>query len=143
MMRQTLLHAAGRAMVFPSKIDSWLLMLIAMTVLVSLGAAVATLDASSLLAAAIAVLLGALFPLWLFASTDYRVSDGECLVRSGPFRWRIPLDDIEAVRATRNPLSSPALSLDRLEIRYAGGRKIMISPRDRAGFLAAIGWPSA
>ena len=134
-------------MVFPSKIDSWLLMLIAMTVLVSLGAAVATLaqsvDASSLLAAAIAILLGALFPLWLFASTDYRVSDGECLVRSGPFRWRIPLDDIEAVRATRNPLSSPALSLDRLEIRYAGGRKIMISPLDRAGFLAAIGWPSA
>ena len=81
--------------------------------------------------------------MWLFASTDYRVSDGECLVRSGPFRWRIPLDDIEAVRATRNPLSSPALSLDRLEIRYAGGRKIMISPLDRAGFLAAIGWPSA
>jgi hypothetical protein len=37
---------------------------------------------------------------------------------------------------TRNPLSSPALSLDRLHIRYGGSRMgIMISPVNKAVFL--------
>ena len=49
------------------------------------------------------------------------------------------IDDITSVRRTRNPLSSPALSMDRLSIRYGKGRRIMISPADQAGFLEAIG----
>jgi hypothetical protein len=50
----------------------------------------------------------------------------------------VPIDSIEKVEATRSPLSSPALSLDRLRINY-GKRRIMVSPSDRAGFLRAIG----
>jgi hypothetical protein len=42
------------------------------------------------------------------------------------------------VESTRNPASSPALSLDRLLIRYGGGSEIMVSPADKAGFMAAI-----
>ena len=38
-----------------------------------------------------------------------------------------------------NPISSPALSLDRLEISYGSQKKIMISPKDKTGFLQAIG----
>jgi hypothetical protein len=59
-------------------------------------------------------------------------------VACGPFRWKVPIDSIEKVEATRSPLSSPALSLDRLRINY-GKRRIMVSPSDRAGFLRAIG----
>ena len=128
---------------FPSKIDTWLLALVALSVCIALVAAVTVVlqaqDIAALSAAAVAVLLGAFFPVWLFATTNYRVTDEECIVRSGPFRWHIALRDIQEVRPTRNPLSSPALSLDRLEIRYAAGRKLMVSPRDRAGFLTAIG----
>ena len=58
---------------------------------------------------------------------------------AGPFRWKILLDEITSVEETRNPLSSPALSLDRLKICYGNGRHIMISPADTAGFLKAIG----
>jgi hypothetical protein len=43
------------------------------------------------------------------------------------------------VEETRNPLSSPALSLDRLKITYGNGKRIMISPADKIGFLKAIG----
>jgi hypothetical protein len=39
---------------------------------------------------------------------------------------------------TRNPLSSPALSLDRLRIEYGQGRAIMISPADKGPFLRAL-----
>jgi hypothetical protein len=30
------------------------------------------------------------------------------------------------------------MSLDRLEIRYAGGRKLLVSPEDREGFQEAV-----
>ena len=42
---------------------------------------------------------------------------------------------------TRNPLSSPALSLDRLRVTHrasSGERGLLISPADTAGFLAAL-----
>jgi hypothetical protein len=38
-------------------------------------------------------------------------------------------------------LSSPALSLNRLEIRYGNGKRMLLSPQDAAGFLKAIGHP--
>src|SRR4029450_9429711 len=38
----------------------------------------------------------------------------------------------------RNPLSSPALSLDRLRIEVRGARPVLISPADRAAFLADL-----
>ena len=41
---------------------------------------------------------------------------------------------IKTIRPTRNPLSSPAMSLDRLELQFKNGEKIMISPKDKVGF---------
>jgi hypothetical protein len=59
------------------------------------------------------------------------------LVRFGICRQRIPLADIAEVHPTHNPLSSPALSLDRLRVQYGQGffKAVMISPADRNGFL--------
>jgi hypothetical protein len=76
------------------------------------------------------------FILWVLYSTDYTLTRHELIIRSGPFRWTIPLNSIEEVFPTHNPLSSPACSLDRLHIRYRGSRGgIMISPRDKTAFL--------
>jgi hypothetical protein len=53
---------------------------------------------------------------------------------------RIPLGDIVEVRPTRSPLSSPALSLDRLHIRFGEGffKAAMISPADRQELLGEL-----
>ncbi len=54
------------------------------------------------------------------------------------FRWKININDITRIEPTHNPLSSPALSLDRLKIYYMkDGRvaTVMISPKDKEGFL--------
>ena len=74
----------------------------------------------------------------MLRSTRYEVADREVIVRSTPFRWRIEIESIESIRPSRSPASSPALSLDRLEIRYGGGRTLLVSPKDREGFLAAV-----
>lgn len=129
-------------LIFPSKIDRWLLALIAVPLAISVGATVSALlahppfEAVLLIVGLEALVLG--FISWTFRSTRYLVGDREVIVRSGPFRWRIEIATIESVRPSRNPLSSPALSLDRLEVRYGRGRALLISPEDRTGFLDAI-----
>jgi len=59
-------------------------------------------------------------------------------VRSGFFVWRIPLAEITGLESTQDPLSSPALSFDRLRITYGPGKELMISPNDKEAFLQAL-----
>lgn len=128
---------------FRSKIDRWLLVLLIAIMVFEIGVMmIAALqadnprDATILIFAGLGV--GALIA-WLVLSTHYVVEKDSLRIVAGPFRWKVRLDDIHTVEATRNPLSSPALSLDRLKIHYGNGRRIMISPADKAGFLKAIG----
>jgi hypothetical protein len=41
--------------------------------------------------------------------TGHRVTAAEISVRSGSFRWRVPLDAIESVVPSRNPRSPHAV----------------------------------
>ena len=128
---------------FNSKIDRWLLyLLIAIMVFEVVVMGAAALQSSDPLAAT-GLVVTALLIIALIGSlligTHYTVDGNILRVRSGPFRWKVPIDQIESVQPTRSPLSSPALSLDRLQIRYGAGRRIMVSPADRSGFLRAIG----
>ena len=52
--------------------------------------------------------------------------------------WHIAYRDITSVRLSHNPLSAPALSLRRLEIRYGKHAWVLISPRDRDAFIASL-----
>ena len=70
----------------------------------------------------------------------YGIARDDLIIRFGVVRQRIRLDEIREVVPTHNPLSSPALSLDRLAIRtgpsiFSG---TMISPADREVFLATL-----
>lgn len=130
---------------FPSKRDGWLVAVIwiACGVVVSAAALQLVADEAAWSRLALgAVLLGAAaFMLWVLYGTGYRVGEHALHVRAGPFRWRVPLDAIESVTPTRNPLSSPACSLDRLRVGHRtarGERALMISPSDKTGFLDAL-----
>lgn len=127
--------------VYASKVDLWLAALIGVAVLGE-ATAVTALALSPVegrwYLMAIITAVGIVFPIWIFTTTNYQLDEHELTVRSGPFTWRVPLDSITGVKPTRNPLSSPALSLDRLEISYGAGKRIMISPRHRTDFLAAL-----
>ena len=77
--------------------------------------------------------------IWLpIFNTYYLVENNTLIIRSLVFRWKININDITRIEPTHNPLSSPALSLDRLKIYYMkDGRMatVMISPKDKEGFL--------
>ena len=53
-------------------------------------------------------------------------------------RINVPLKEIKSVLPTWNPLSSPALSLDRLAIKRAHGWDVRISPKERNEFLREL-----
>ncbi len=128
---------------FKSKVDRWILVLILVVIVVqvvAVTAAIAEAGEPGMITSLILAMIGIVaLMVWLLLGTHYTVDRGIIRIVSGPFRWKVPVEDITSVRATRNPLSSPALSLDRLSIRYGKRRRIMISPADKAGFLKAIG----
>jgi len=90
------------------------------------------------LTAFLPILLSAGFTLWIWFGTGYTITETHLIIRSAFFSWRYPLAEITRVRPTRNPLASPALSLNRLEIRTRKGLCPLISPADREGFLKLL-----
>src|SRR5687767_1035812 len=54
--------------------------------------------------------------VWLTCPLNYEITASALIVRSGFMRKEILLSSIEEIRPTRNPLSAPAWSLDRLYV---------------------------
>ncbi|OQB11686.1 MAG: hypothetical protein BWY17_03587 [Deltaproteobacteria bacterium ADurb.Bin207] len=103
----------------------------------TLGWALSTHSAVFITVSAISTVFVAAIYIGLVLPIRYGLDATRLVVRFGLVRQQIELNDISSVQPTNNPLSSPALSLDRLQITYGkGGTKtVMISPRDRAQFL--------
>lgn len=81
----------------------------------------------------------AVFLIWLGFSTNYSITDKEILIKSGPIRKSICIKDIKTISSVKNPLSAPALSLDRLEIIYGDQFNIaLVSPEDKQTFIACL-----
>lgn len=125
---------------YRSKVDGWLAAVLVTAAAASVViVAVAGAFESPLFALLVSpiLLLSVGLPVWTLLATRYTFTAEDLDVRCGPFSWRVPLREIRAVSATRNPLSSPALSLDRLRIDY-GHRSIMVSPQDKEAFLKEL-----
>jgi hypothetical protein len=126
---------------FRSKVDGWLVVLLVAGLILPLSFVVLPLVAAGgpkILVPLALLLPVAGFVVWILAATRYTIEGRTLTVRSGPFRWRIEIDAIESVQPSRNPLSSPALSIDRLEIRRGGRLAMLVSPADKAAFLRAL-----
>jgi hypothetical protein len=147
-------------MIYASKIDWWLGVILGVAGFgfCAMGIAAIADAASQPGLPGFASLFG-LLPLalgllicWQLAATRYEIGNSNLILRSGPFRWTIPLEQITQVYSTRDPpphapaftfldyfrANHPALSLDRLRIDYQQGRRTafyLISPEDQAGFL--------
>jgi hypothetical protein len=128
---------------FPSKVDGWLAAILAIAPLVPMTGLFGSRSWTSpevLLPALLGPLFFAAIYGLLVLPMRYGIGRSELVVRHGVVRRRVPLQTIASVSPTRDPLSSPALSLDRLRIA-TGPRprdSILISPADRDGFLALL-----
>ena len=125
---------------YHSKVDAWLVAVMVAALLMTLLAMILALTLAFATAWWIVILVlviwgsafSLLFPLY------YEITSSTLLIRSGWIRREIPLASIQRAFPTHDPLSAPALSLDRLRINYEQGglhRFALISPRDTSSFL--------
>ncbi|OYQ45940.1 hypothetical protein CHU92_01805 [Flavobacterium cyanobacteriorum] len=78
--------------------------------------------------------------VYLFYSIKY-IIDGNILhIKTGLFiSGKINIQDIKSVTKTYNPLSAPALSINRLEIKYGNNYDYaLISPKNREEFVQQL-----
>jgi len=128
---------------FPSKVDWWMAAILILVPLIELGICVMILitdGAEALVWGLIPLVLVALLYVLVVVPIRHGISDRELIIRFGVIRYRVPLEKITEVRPTRSPLSSPALSMDRLAIRTKKGflPQAQISPARREEFLALL-----
>ena len=128
--------------VFTSKIDFWLAFLILGSSLLLILVPVwewmyNNSSIKRILFISLFTMPGAILLLLIFFNVKYSLSDDELFVKNGFSTQSIPLKDIIYIIPTNSMLSAPALSLDRIEIKYEGG-SIVISPKDKEGFYHAI-----
>src|SRR5262249_987884 len=117
---------------YRSKIDWWMVPLLCLPPVASIVVCVSLVVEAKMselpwglggILFVLGIYFGLVFPM------KYGLDDTSLLVRFGVCRQRIPLADVLEVRPTHNPLSSPALSLDRLRIQFGPGpfKVLMIS----------------
>lgn len=128
---------------YPTKKDAWLWGSIAVSALISLIIPffLVTEPLNPILKIAIMLLcFGAFgFLVGILFRVRYVLTPTELLIFYPAMNRKILLTDIYEVFPTNNAISSPALSLDRLHIKYRGHRLgVIISPVEKETFVADL-----
>ncbi len=80
-----------------------------------------------------------LFIIYLFTSTEYIIEGQTLEIKSGfVFRKKVDVKNIIKIKETNNPISSPAASLDRLNLSLRNGDSVIISPKLKIDFIKSL-----
>ena len=122
---------------FKSKVDTWYVLLMAVVVILSGSGAIRGAVQARRWWMVVALAAPAALMIWNWLSTSYVVTSEALAVRCLLLRKTIPLGSVRTLRASRDMRSSPALSLDRIEV-LADSDSVLVSPKDQVGFIRAI-----
>ncbi len=125
-------------MVHKSKVDKWIAaVLLGVPVLMLLFTIIEFIGARFTSGLILLGTFAFIFVIYLLVvyPVHYETKAEILVIRFGIIRYKIPYADIVSVRPTRNILSSPALSLDRLKIEHGKSMPTLISPIDKRLFL--------
>ncbi|MGV3458858.1 MAG: PH domain-containing protein [Flavobacterium sp.] len=121
---------------YRSATDVWMLLLLFIPMAYPVYEGIATQDLGLVLTfAGITAFIGS-----LFLTITYIITEDTLIVGSGIFgKQKIAIADITSVCKSYNPLSAPALSINRLEIKYGQNYDYtLISPVRREEFVAEL-----
>ena len=117
--------------IFKSKIDWWFGLILVYPIFLSITA---LLEGEWIGLLGLTGVVG--FILILSKTTQYIINENQLVVKS---TWivneRIDISKITKVEKSNSILSSPALSLDRLLVRYNKYDEILISPKEKIEFI--------
>lgn len=87
----------------------------------------------------ISCLMVAIFISHMFYTTEYRIEKGNLKIKCGFFLYsKIEIQTIRKISDTNDASSSPATSIDRLEIRFDKYKTVLVSPKDKKGFIDSL-----
>lgn len=122
-------------MIYRSKIDLWLLLLVFIPLSIPLWIGIRENSLDFLLIESPIIA----FIVYLFLQTKYRITGTVLNVKAGfLINEDIDIKTIKSIKKTYNPISSPALSINRLGIIYGDSSYILISPKKRKEFIAHL-----
>lgn len=117
---------------YKSKIDTWIILPIA----IILGVEAFIMIVNHLWNGLAVIIAIVLFITYMFSSIYYIIDGNKLIVRCGfMFNTTIPVDQIKKIVETNNPFSAPAGSLDRIAIYYKTCGSVIVSPKDKMGFI--------
>jgi len=119
---------------YPSAVDTWLVAVVILAILGPLAFALLVNDIITLFVS------GGIFLLLLLFGypARYILTEDALIIRMGfLYRKRIAFDQIENLSLSDNPLSGPAWSLKRVEVKLRSGLWgfVLISPKERSMFM--------
>nr|WP_263326672.1 PH domain-containing protein [Neobacillus sp. Marseille-Q6967] len=83
---------------------------------------------------AIIFIFPTVFVSWLWFGTYYEIEGSKLKIVAGPFKETVDIMKIKRIKRTRNPLSSAALAMNRLQIDHGKWDFTLISPKDEEKF---------
>jgi Bacterial PH domain len=124
---------------YPSRIDSWLSIVLVGAPLIVVAAGVFTLTKS--VGAGIVTITTGLIVGGLIAALSipcvYTLTDESLKIKSGLLEDEVPLRKIRGAEKSSSMWSAPALSLRRIKLTLDDGSR-SISPKDRDGFITDL-----
>lgn len=121
-------------MSYRSRIDWWLVIVLAATLVSCFLSLAPTLGVALALLLVLLLVLVLMLLLW---PCEYRLEPERLSIRSGLLNWRVRYADITGAELSYDPTAAPALSLRRVKIRTTG-RTFLVSPLDRQAFIDAL-----
>ncbi|MGG1220498.1 PH domain-containing protein [Priestia endophytica] len=122
-------------MYFPSKKDIWVIIVNWIVIFACFTPLIMKRDYEALfftLPLPIFLLLG-------FFKTGYKVDEKTLIIHNGLLTKKVSIKDIEKIKRTKNPLASPALSLDRIEITsHSHNGILLVSPKNKRKFISLL-----
>lgn len=129
-------------MKFVAKVDLWFKVLALGMVACAVIFAINTVQSTPLVVGAVVFGLVGAFCLAIWFGTYYALEKTGLHICCGfCTNWRIPYQQIVNATPSRCVLSSPAPSLDRVEVVYTNGRSrqsVWVSPRERERFIREL-----
>jgi hypothetical protein len=76
--------------------------------------------------------------IWTWFGTGYRIENEMIIVKCGPYKRKINIQEINKIGKNKSIWSAPALAVDRLAIHYGRYDGVLIAPKNESEFILLL-----
>ncbi len=80
----------------------------------------------------------ALMVIWMWLDSSYTLENQELIIKSGPFRQRVDINEITKIKSSAPSIFKGKLAKYKLTIRHKKNRRLTVFPIDKEIFIKAL-----